>query len=133
MENTAKRPTVIVADDNVAIHPLLCRILECELDIVENVFDGQSLVDATDCHRPDLVVVDIFMPVLDGIEAVRRIHSRYPGLPAVLISTDTGQENVQRARLAGAHGIVKKASAAEDLLPAARAALVAWRSSVNNF
>lgn len=133
MENTSKRPTVILADDNEAIHPLLCRILQCEWDIVGTVFDGQALIEATDNHHPDLVVIDIYMPVLDGIEALKRIHGRFPGLPAVLISTDTGQENVQRARLAGAHGIVKKASAAEDLLPAARAALVAWRSGVNNF
>jgi CheY-like chemotaxis protein len=133
MENIAKRPTVILADDNAAIHPLICRILQCELDVVGNVFDGQALVEATNSHHPDLVVIDIYMPVLDGIEALKRIHSRFPGLPAVLISTDTGQENVQRARLAGAHGIVKKASAAEELLPAARAALVGQRSKVNNF
>jgi CheY-like chemotaxis protein len=133
MENTTKRPTVIVADDNAAIHPLLCRILQCELDIVENVFDGQALVDATNCHRPDLVVVDVYMPVLDGIEALKQIHSRFPDLPAVLISTDAGEENMQRARLAGAYAIVEKGSAAERLLPAVQAALVGRRSGVNNF
>jgi CheY-like chemotaxis protein len=133
METIVKRPTVIVADDNAAIHPLICRILQCELDVVGNVFDGQALVEATTSRHPDLVVVDVYMPVLDGIEALKRIHSLFPDLPAVLISTDAGQENLQRARLAGAHAIVKKASAAEDLLPAARAALVGQTSKVNNF
>lgn len=133
MENNAKRPTVIFADDNLAIHSLICRILRRELDVLENVFDGQALIEAVNSHRPDLVVVDIYMPVLDGIEALKRIHSRFPDLPAVLISTDTGDENLQRARLAGAYAIVEKGAAAEQLLPAARAALVGRRSVVNTF
>src|SRR6185503_14342563 len=133
MENITKRPTVIVADDNAAIHPLISRILRRELDVVQNVFDGQALVEATNYHYPDLVVVDVYMPVLDGFEAVKRIHLRFPDLPAVLISTDTGEDNVQRARLAGAYAIVEKASAAEELLPAVRAALAARRSEVSYF
>lgn len=123
MATEARRPTVIIADDHVAVHPLLSRILKRELDVVENVFDGQALVESANRLCPDLVVVDIFMPVLDGIEAVKRIHAQFPGLPAVLISTDAGEENLQRARTSGAHAFVEKASAAEELLPAARAAL----------
>ena len=133
MKTGAKRPTVIIADDNAAIHPLISRILRRELDVVENVFDGQALVEATSRLRPDLVVVDVYMPVLDGVEALKRIHARFPDLPAVLISTDAGEENMQRARLAGVHPIVKKASAAEELLLAAKAALSSRNSATNNF
>lgn len=133
METGAKRPTVIIADDNAAIHPLISRILRGELDIVDNVFDGQALVEATNRLRPDLVVVDVYMPLLDGVEALKLIHTQFPDLPAVLISTDTGEENMQRARLAGLYAIVKKASAAEELLPAARAALSSRNSATNNF
>lgn len=133
MEAGAKRPTVIIADDNAAIHPLISRILRCELDVVENVFDGQALVEATNRLLPDLVVVDVYMPVLDGVEALKQIHARFPALPAVLISTDGGEENMQRARLAGVHAIVKKASAAEELLPAAKAALSGRKSAINSF
>lgn len=133
METGAKRPTVIIADDNAAIHPLISRILRGELDIVDNVFDGQALVEATKRLRPDLVVVDVYMPLLDGVEALKLIHTQFPDLPAVLISTDTGEENMQRARLAGLYAIVKKASAAEELLPAARAALSSRNSATNNF
>ena len=133
MKTGVKRPTVIIADDNAAIHPLISRILRRELEVVENVFDGQALVDATNRLRPDLVVVDVYMPVLDGVEALKRIHASFPDLPAVLISTDAGDENMQRARLAGVHAIVKKASAAEELLPAARAALSARNSATNSF
>ena len=123
MAAEAKRPTVIIADDHPAVHPLLSRILRRELDVVENVFDGQALVEAVNRLCPDLVVVDIYMPVLDGIEAVKQIHARFPGLAVVFISTDAAEENIQRARLAGAHAFVQKALAAEELLPAARAAL----------
>lgn len=133
MGSVAKRQTVIIADDNAAIHPLLSRILERELDVVGNVFDGQALVEATDRLRPDLVVVDIYMPVLDGVEALKNIRANFPDLPAVLISTDAGEENLQRARLAGVHTVVKKASAAEDLLPAVRAALSDSRSEAKSF
>lgn len=131
METRAKRPTVIIADDNAAIHPLISRILRRELDVVESVFDGRALVEATSRLRPDLIVIDVYMPVLDGVEALKRIHAQFPGLPAVLISTDAGAENIQRARLAGAHAIVKKASAAEELLQAARAALSSRNSAAD--
>lgn len=129
MESKPKRPTVIIADDNPAIHPLISRVLRRELDVVESVFDGKALVEATNRLRPDLIVVDVYMPVMDGIEALKRVHGRFPDLPVVVISTDVGEENMQRARLAGAHAIVEKASAAEKLLPAARAALSGRRSA----
>ena len=133
MGSVTRHPTVIIADDNEAIHPLISRILRRELDVVESVFDGQALVEATDRLRPDLVVVDVYMPVLDGVEALKRIRAHFPDLPAVLISTDAGEENMQRARLAGAQAVVKKASAAEDLLPAVRAALSGRHSETNSF
>jgi DNA-binding NarL/FixJ family response regulator len=114
---------VIIADDHADVHPLLRRILEPELDVVESVFDGQALLDATERLGPDLIVVDVVMPVLDGIEAVKRLKARSSTVAVVFISTDAGEENVQRVLKTGALAFVRKASAAEDLLPAARAAL----------
>jgi DNA-binding NarL/FixJ family response regulator len=122
-----RRPTVIIADDHADVHPLLRRILEPELDVVKSVFDGQALLDATERLRPDLIVVDVVMPVLDGIEAVRRLKGRSSTMAVVFISTDAGEENVQRVLKTGALAFVRKASAAEDLLPAARAALKGQR------
>ena len=122
----ARRPTVIIADDHADIHPLLRRILEPELNVVESVFDGQALLDATQRLLPDLVVVDVFMPVLDGIEAAKRL-AQSSAVTIVFISTDAGEENVERALRTGALAFVRKASAAEDLLPAARAALKGQR------
>ena len=121
---TGRRPTAIIADDHVEVHPLLRRILESEIEILENVFDGQALVDAAVRLHPDLIVVDIVMPGLDGIEAVKRIKERSSPVAVVFISTDAAEDNVQRALKTGARAFVRKASAAEHLLPAARAALL---------
>lgn len=119
-----RRRTAIIADDHKEVHPLLCRILEPEFEVLENVFDGQSLVNATVRLQPELIVVDIVMPVMDGIEAVRRIRQRFPAVAVVFISTDATEDNMQRAFKTGARAFVRKASAAEHLLPAARAALL---------
>jgi CheY-like chemotaxis protein len=69
-----KRPTVIIGDDHAAIHPLFRRVLEPELEVVESVFDGRALLEATSRLHPDLIIVDVVMPVLDGIEAVSRLE-----------------------------------------------------------
>jgi DNA-binding NarL/FixJ family response regulator len=123
LETKGRRPTAIIADDHAALHPLLRRILEPEFEIAESVFDGQALVEATRRLSPDLIVVDVLMPVLDGIEAVKRLKARSSTALVVFISTDTGEQNVQRALETGALGFVRKASAAEHLIPAMRAAL----------
>ena len=118
-----RRWTVITADDHLAVHPLLRRLLEPEFEVVESVFDGQALVEATMRLKPDLIVVDILMPVLSGIEAVERLKAQSSPVAIVFITTDGGRETLQRALGTGALGFVRKASAAEDLLPAAKAAI----------
>jgi DNA-binding NarL/FixJ family response regulator len=123
MTTEGRRPTVIIADDHADVHPLIRRILEPELDIVEYVLDGQELLKAAERLRPDLIVVDVVMPVLNGIEAVKRLKAQSSAAAVVFISTDAREESVQRALKAGALAFVRKASAAEELLPAARAAL----------
>lgn len=124
---TGRQPTVIIADDHGEVHPLLRRILEPELDVVEDVYDGQALLEAAGRLRPDLIVVDVYMPVLDGIETVKRLKAQSSTVAIVFISTDGGEENVRRALQTGALAFVQKATAAEQLLPAARAALKGQR------
>ena len=120
---TKGRPTVVIADDHAAVHPLLRRILEPDLDIVECVLDGEALLDAVARLHPDLIVVDVVMPILNGVEAVLRLKAQSSTVAIVFISTDAGKENVQRVLSTGALAFVSKASAAEHLLPAAHAAL----------
>lgn len=117
------RPSAIIADDHERALALIRQILEPEFEIVASVQDGQALLEAVARRRPDLLVVDVYMPGLNGIEAVRRLKIELPDIPVVFISTDAGIETRQRALRASALGFVTKALAAEDLLPAARAAL----------
>ena len=113
---------VVLADDQIGIHPLIRRILEPEFDIVDAVFDGQALMDSARAHRPDVLVVDISMPVMSGIEAIRRLEP--PRTQAVVVLTTHADPSLlEQALKAGALGYVLKASAATDLAPAIRAAL----------
>lgn len=127
MTTEIRRPTAIIADDHAEVHPLLRRILEPEFDVVKNVLDGLSLLEAALYFRPDLVVVDVLMPVMGGIEAVRQLNAKLSTVAVVFISTDTDEQNVERALRIGGRAFVGKASVAEQLLPAARAALSGQR------
>ena len=123
MTTQDRRPTVIIADDYAHVHPVLRRLLEPEFEVVEDVFDGKALLEATMRLKPDLIVVDIFMPILGGIEAVQRLKAQSLRVSVVFITADDQQETMQRALNTGALGYVRKASAAEDLLPAAQSVL----------
>ena len=113
---------VVIADDHAGIHPLIRRILEPEFDIVDAVFDGQALLDSARAHEPDVLVVDISMPVMNGIEAIRRLEA--PRTRAVVVLTTHADPSLlEQAVKAGALGYVLKASAVTDLAPAIRAAL----------
>jgi two-component system, NarL family, invasion response regulator UvrY len=118
-----RRPTVIIADDYADMHTLFRRLLEPEFEVVGDAYDGQALLEATARLTPDLIVVDVFMPVLGGIEAVQRLKAQSSSVAVVFITADEGQETMRRALNTGALGFVRKASAAEDLLPAAQAVL----------
>jgi NarL family two-component system response regulator LiaR len=118
-----RRPTAIIADDHQEVHPLLRRILEPEFEVVDDVFDGQALLEAALYFRPDLIVVDVLMPVMSGIEAVKLLKAQLSTIAVVFVSTDAEEESVQQALRSGGCGFVRKAAAAEHLLPAARAAL----------
>jgi DNA-binding NarL/FixJ family response regulator len=113
---------VLIADDQPLVRVGLRKILEAEpdLDVVAEAADGEDAVAETRLHRPDVVLMDIRMPVLDGIEATRRIVA---GLPAarVLILTTFGLDTyVFDALRAGASGFMLKDAPPEELVAAAR-------------
>ncbi len=113
---------VVIADDHAGIHPLIRRILEPEFDIVDAVFDGQALMDSARAYEPDVLVVDISMPVMSGIEAIRRLETARTRA-VVVLTTHADLNLLDQAVKAGALGYVLKARAATDLAPAIRAAL----------
>ncbi|HTL29081.1 MAG TPA: response regulator transcription factor [Tepidisphaeraceae bacterium] len=117
------RARVLLADDHPAVLEQLRTLLGHDFDVVACVRDGYGLLGAALVLRPDVVVSDVAMPGMDGIDAVARIHRECPTLPVVLVSVHGEMALVERGLRAGALGYVLKASAGEDLVPAVQAAL----------
>jgi len=117
------RARVLLADDHVDVVRLLQSILELEFDVVGTVGDGSALMAAAVALEPDVIVTDIAMPVVDGLEATAEIIRRAPHARIVLITSQVEAGVQRRGLAAGALGYVGKLTADVDLVPAIRAAL----------
>ena len=120
-EDAEARPSrgrVVVAEDEGIIRLDVVEILrDAGYDVVGEAGDGEAAVRLAEELRPDLVVMDVKMPVLDGITAAERI-GRAGIAPVVLLTAFSQRELVERARDAGAMAYVVKPFSADDLLPA---------------
>ncbi|WP_345714057.1 ANTAR domain-containing response regulator [Kineococcus glutinatus] len=114
---------VVVAEDEAIIRLDVVEMLtEAGFDVVGQAGDGEAAVQLAEEHKPDLVVMDIKMPVLDGISAAERIIKARIA-PVVLLTAFSQAELVERARDAGAMAYVVKPFTAADLLPAVEIAV----------
>ncbi|MGH7393280.1 MAG: response regulator [Candidatus Rokuibacteriota bacterium] len=118
------RGTVLLADDHEDFIAAVVRHLEPHFEVVRAVGSGQALLDEAARLEPDVVVLDISMPVLNGIEAARKLKAR--GSPArIVFLTVHGDPDYVRAALGtGALGYVLKSELVSDLLPCLREAMV---------
>jgi DNA-binding NarL/FixJ family response regulator len=117
------RPTVVIADDHAMVREGLVRLIENEVDVVATVGDGHAVVAEVVRLRPDIAVLDIGMPLLNGMEAARHLREAAPEVRLIFLSQQTGKEYVQAAFAAGARGYVVKNAAAAELLEAVREAM----------
>ena len=117
------RPRVLLAEDHPGVAEQLRRLLEPEFEVVATVGDGGALLSAADETRPDVVVTDIMMPGLDGITATAALLARRPGTRVVLVTVHDDVELAERGYAAGALACVLKLTAADELVPAVRAAI----------
>jgi DNA-binding NarL/FixJ family response regulator len=113
-----KRTRVLLADDHKIILDGLKSLLEPEFELVGQVEDGRALVSAAEKLRPDVIVVDISMPLLNGIDAVRQIKKIDPRVKVVFLTMHPDVTYAIRAFEAGASGYVLKHSASSELLMA---------------
>ena len=115
---TAGATRVVVAEDEVLIRLDLVEMLTEEgYDVVGQAGDGEAAVELTTALRPDLVVMDVKMPKLDGISAAEKIASERIA-PVVMLTAFSQRELVDRARQAGAMAYVVKPFGKADLIPA---------------
>ncbi len=121
--NTEGRRRVVIADDHALILDGLQRLLESEYDVVATALDGREMLKAVQLTSPHLVIIDISMPHLNGIEATRRIRHIAPDVKIVVASQHTDKSYVQAAFFAGASGYIAKLSRSNELLTAVREVL----------
>ena len=118
-----KRTRVLLADDHKIVLDGLESLLEPEFELVGTVGDGRALVSAVERLQPDVIVVDISMPLLNGIEAVRQIKKLDKQVKIVFLTMHPDVTYAIRAFEAGASGYVLKHSAASELLTAIHEAI----------
>jgi len=112
-----------VADDNPAFLRELTSLLAAEFEVVATATDGNSALDLIRRYTPDLVVLDLVMPALNGIEVSRELAKSSSRPPVVICSVETDPEIVETARQAGALAYVFKLRVQKDLILAVKSAL----------
>jgi DNA-binding NarL/FixJ family response regulator len=114
------RPRVLLADDHTLLLGAFEKLLAGECDIVGQVSDGRALLDAAETLKPDLIVLDISMPLLNGLEAGRQIKQRLRNVKLVFVTMNEDADVAAEAFRSGASGYLLKRSAAAELLMAIR-------------
>ena len=114
------RPRVLLADDHALLLGAFEKLLAEDCDIVGQVSDGRALVAAAEELRPDIIVLDITMPLLNGIEAARQIKQKVPRVKLVFVTMNEDTGLAADAFRAGASAYLLKQSATSELLTAIR-------------
>jgi two-component system, NarL family, response regulator NreC len=114
---------IVLADDHTVVRKGLRLLLESvpEFRVVADAASGRDAVALAEEHRPDVVVMDVAMPILNGIEAARQIAAKLPATAIVFLSMHGDESYVLRALKAGARAYLLKDSAENDLLQAVKA------------
>ncbi|RST05331.1 response regulator transcription factor [Streptomyces sp. WAC05374] len=112
---------VLIVDDEILLRSCMQRILESEPDIeVPAACDGRGAVDAVEAHRPDVVLLDLRMPDVDGLSVLAALRSRSPRPAVAVLTTFSADEDIAAALGAGASGFLLKDATPHELADAVR-------------
>ena len=117
-----KKIRILVADDHAIVRMGLVALLatDGDIEVVGEAEDGKEAVKLAESTKPDVVIMDIMMPVMDGIDATAEIVKRVPGAKVLVLTTSNSSDDYSRALAAGARGIVVKRAANMELLSSIR-------------
>ena len=113
-----KRPRVLLADDHRLLREAFVKLLEPDCDVVGTVADGRALLEAAPKLRPDVVVLDVAMPQLNGLDAARQLKRSMPDVKVVFLTVSEDPDLAAEAFRAGGSAFLLKNSAASELLQA---------------
>jgi two-component system NarL family response regulator len=116
------RASVLVVDDHALLRTGVAKIInqEPDLHVIAEAGNGMEAVEAFEQHHPDVTLLDLRMPVMEGVEAVRRIRERDPRARVIVLTTYDTDDEIARALKAGAKAYVLKDISAEDLVACIR-------------
>jgi DNA-binding NarL/FixJ family response regulator len=121
--STLERPRLLLADDNQQFRATTAQFLQAEFEVVKTFGDGHALLEEVGRLKPDAVLLDISMPVLNGIEAAQRLKATGNRAKVIFLTMHQDPDHLHAGLAAGALGYVAKSRLASDLLPALREAL----------
>jgi DNA-binding NarL/FixJ family response regulator len=117
------RSRILIADDHTLVADLCKKLLEAEFDVVGTVGDGRALLQSAVDLKPDVIVVDIAMPILNGLDAGRRVKQMLPAVKLVYLTMNPDPEVAAEAFRRGASGYLLKTCAADQMVIAVRKVL----------
>ena len=117
------RPKIIVADDHTLVAEACKRLLDAEYDVVATVGDGRTLVRAATALKPHVIIIDISMPLLNGLDAGQQIKKLVPSVKLIYLTMNQDADLAAEAFRYGASGYLLKTCAASELTTAVREVL----------
>lgn len=113
---------VSIADDHRIVREGLRRILAeaPDIKVIDEAGDGREIIEKIRSNRPDVVLMDISMPDMDGLDATKQIHALFPELPVLILTVHPARQYASRILRAGARGYLNKQAAPEELIDAVR-------------
>jgi DNA-binding NarL/FixJ family response regulator len=113
---------ILLADDHEIVRRGLRAVLEAESDwqVMDEAANGIEAVEMADRYKPDVILMDISMPELNGLEATRRIRRTHPGVEVLFLTMHESEQMIREGMEAGARGFLLKSDAGHELVPAVR-------------